>query len=52
MCCGYGRLVTMSPLIFHYYDPNATFPLVVASRLIGWLKCCTFCNRTHYVLKA
>lgn len=52
MCCGYGRLVTVNPVIFHAYNPNATIPKVVSSKVIGWLKLCTFCARTQYVWKA
>ena len=50
-CCGYGKLVTVNPVTFHEYEPNATIPKVIESHVLGWLKLCTFCIRTTFVWK-
>lgn len=51
LCCGHGKLVTVSPVIFHACNPNTTIPEVASSRVIGWLKLCTFCARTQFLWK-
>ena len=52
MCCDVRRLLIIAPLTFHEYSQNSTIPKVISSRVIGWLKLCTYCNRTVYVLKS